>query len=75
MPEGIEWLELLFSMQNGLICKLKKSHYGLKKAPRLWYKHIDAFLRTLEFLPTDFNSNIYISYTGNMIIRSTSMIF
>jgi len=37
VPEGIEWLEPLFSTENGLICKLKKSLYGLKQAPRLWY--------------------------------------
>jgi len=68
MPEGIEWLEPLFSEENGLICKLKKSLYGLKQAPHRWYKNIDAFVRILGFVPTDSDSNIYISYTDNKII-------
>ena len=67
-PEGIEWLEKSWSTKNPMVCKLNKSLYGLKQAPRLWYKHIDASLKTLGFTSTDSDSNIYISNTKNIII-------
>ena len=67
-PEGIEWLENSWRKDNELVCKLKKSLYGLKQAPRLWHRHIDTFLKTLEFTSTNSDSNIYISNTADMII-------
>jgi len=67
-PEGIEWLEPAWSKKKHLICKLKKSLYGLKQAPRLWYKHIDGFLTTLGFVPTNSDPNIYLSCSYQTII-------
>ena len=32
------------------VCRLKKSLYGLKKAPRAWYAKIDGFLLSLSFV-------------------------
>ena len=31
------------------VCKLQKSLYGLKKAPRAWYTHLKTFLQGLGF--------------------------
>ena len=46
-PEGIEWLENSWAVNNPMICKLRKFLYGLNQAPRLLYKHIDSSLKAL----------------------------
>jgi hypothetical protein len=33
-----------------LICKMKKSLYGLKQSPRMWYKKIDTYMLGLGFI-------------------------
>jgi hypothetical protein len=32
-----------------LVCKLKKSLYGLKQSPRMWYQKIDTYMLGLGF--------------------------
>jgi hypothetical protein len=32
-----------------LVCKLKKSLYGLKQSPRMWYKKFDTYMMGLGF--------------------------
>jgi hypothetical protein len=32
-----------------LVCKLKKSQYGLKQSPRMWYKKFDTYMLGLGF--------------------------
>jgi hypothetical protein len=43
LPEGIhDWCP---DIPRNSVCKLRKALHGLKQAPRLWYGHIDEFLR------------------------------
>jgi hypothetical protein len=32
-----------FMQDSSLVCQLKKSLYGLKKAPRAWYAKMDSY--------------------------------
>ena len=41
------------------VCRLKKTLYGLKKAPITWYGRINGFLMTLGFTKTKEDSNLY----------------
>ena len=41
------------------ICRLKKSLYDLKQAPRTWYERIDSFLSGLGLTKSKADSNIY----------------
>jgi hypothetical protein len=42
------------------VCKLKKSLYGLKKAPRAWYGRIDIFPTSFGFTKSKDDSNLYL---------------
>jgi hypothetical protein len=46
--EQLEGYEV--SGKEHLVCKLRKSLYGLKQSPRLWYQKFDAFM-TLKDIP------------------------
>jgi len=40
------------------VFKLKNALYGLKKAPRSWYAHIDIDLTRLGFTKSEFNPSL-----------------
>ena len=52
LPEGVP--------KANTIVKLKKAPYGLKTAPRLWHKTINAFLLSLESMQSEADPNLYI---------------
>lgn len=41
-----------YSCSPGMICKLKKSLYGLKQSPRLWYQDLQQYLVSQGLQPT-----------------------
>jgi hypothetical protein len=63
IPKG-----LFVSDDQNLVCKLKKSLYGLKQSSRAWYDRLDSFLISIGFTKSDADTNIYISREGTQFI-------
>jgi hypothetical protein len=47
------------SGKEHLVCKLKKSLYGLKQSPRLWYQKFDAFMKTQGYTRSNEDACLY----------------
>ena len=51
------------------VCRLKKSLYSLKQAPRTWYNRIENFLSSLGFTKGKADSNLYYKVEdGNLVM-------
>ena len=61
----------VFLSNSSLVCRLKKSLYGLKRASRAWYAKIDGFLLSLSFVWCKSNPNVYLK----LIHHSLMIIF
>ena len=51
-----------------LVCKLKKSMYGLKQSPRMWYKKFDTFICRLGFTRSKLDHCVYFKLIGDYFI-------
>jgi hypothetical protein len=67
---------------ENLVCRLKKSLYGLKQSPRQWNKMLDGFLKKKGFTKSEVDPCIYLKgdkkvimialYVDDLIIASDS---
>lgn len=51
-----------------LVCHLQKALYGLKQALYILYTLISKFLQRLQFMKTDIDHSVFISYNKSMFI-------
>ncbi|KAE8701406.1 hypothetical protein F3Y22_tig00110548pilonHSYRG00924 [Hibiscus syriacus] len=59
-PEGFEEKE-----KKNLVCRLNKSLYGLKHAPRCWYKRFDSFIMCLRYNRLNADPCAYFKRSGD----------
>jgi hypothetical protein len=62
-PEGF-----VVKGKKELVCKLKKSLYGLKKSPRMWYQKFDTYILGLGFVRSRVDHCVYSKQVGNHFI-------
>ena len=70
--------------KDNMVCKLKKSLYGLKQSPRQWYKRFDSFIRGKKYTRSHYDPCVYYNklptreyiylllYVDDMLIASWS---
>ncbi|KAL0336278.1 UNVERIFIED_CONTAM: Retrovirus-related Pol polyprotein from transposon TNT 1-94 [Sesamum radiatum] len=68
-----------------LVCKLKKSLYGLKQSPRQWYKRFDSYMLQIDYKQCEHDSCVYIKsfddgssiflllYVDDMLVAAKNM--
>jgi hypothetical protein len=59
-PDGFQ-----LSDNPDFVCKLKKSLYGFKKAPRAWYSRLDKYIQDKGFKRGTIDCKLYIKEEDN----------
>uniref|UniRef100_A0A2N9H2E5 CCHC-type domain-containing protein n=1 Tax=Fagus sylvatica TaxID=28930 RepID=A0A2N9H2E5_FAGSY len=79
-PEGFKQLGT-----ENLVCRLKKSLYGLKQSPRQWYKRFDSYMIQIGYTRCEYDCCVYVRiledgsfiflllYVDDMLIVAKSM--
>jgi hypothetical protein len=57
-----------FIQNSSLVCILKNSLYGLKKAPRAWYEKMDSYLLSHHFVRCKSDCNVYMLRTIDFLM-------
>jgi hypothetical protein len=69
-----------------LVCKLKKSLYGLKQSPRQWYKRFDSYMMRIGYRRCEYDCCVYVKsldddsfiflllYVDDMLIAARSIL-
>ena len=50
------------------VCRLKKSLYGLKQSPRMWYQKFDFYIRGFGFTRSKEDHCVYFKLIGDRVI-------
>jgi hypothetical protein len=59
----------IFVTDSDMACRLKKSIFGLKQAPRAWYDKIDSLFLQLGLKHFEYDHSLYVLHThGNTLI-------
>ena len=51
-----------------MACKIKKSLYGLKQSPRMWYQKFDKYIHGLGFVRSEVDHCVYYKKVGEQFI-------
>ena len=64
--------EFVKSGEEHLVCKLKKTLYGLKHAPRSWYEKIDSLFLQQGFMRRKIDPKLYTKFDekGHILLIS-----
>lgn len=54
--------------KENLVCRLKRSIYGLKQSPRCWNTALDDHLKSMNFEQTRSDPCLYVSTQGELVI-------
>ena len=54
--------------KEGLVCKLKKSIYGLKQSPRCWNSALNDYLKQTGFVQAAGDPCLYMASEGQMFL-------
>ncbi len=71
LKEDIYMDQLQGFVQDGkedLVCKLKKSLYGLKQSPRAWYQRINMFFTHECFSRSQADHSLYVKQTAEYLL-------
>ena len=60
-PEG-------YTVPPNTVCKLQKSLYGLRQAPRMWYKALCEVLQKMNFTASDADASLFICKDNGKLI-------
>jgi hypothetical protein len=60
--------EFVVKGKKDLVCKLKRSLYGLKQSPRMWYQNFDTCILILGFVRSKVENCIYSKEEGGHFI-------